>query len=402
MLEVFYKDYKELKEKYNKEGKEGNYYFECDENSINEYFVKHTHDKNKKENEESQTVIHFGLLPQPFIGDVENAKIIICSLNPGFSADDYNADELHHNDILEQLNPDNHNKTLFWLTEKPDDKGNLSGGAKWWQGKLDQKDKEKSLVYNIIKEYKSDVESLSNEELKKEKEKVFKDFVSTLEGLNYIVNYQVVNVANYGVPQRRKRLILLASRRKEIKLIDATHQKHLTVRDAIGSLPRISAGEANENDRLHISPALSPINLERIQHSVPGGTWRDWPERLVLNCHKKEGGKTYASVYGRMKWDDLSPTITTQFIGYGTGRFGHPEQDRAITLREGAILQSFPPDYQFSPSNVEVPIRKIARHIGNAVPPRLGEVIGESIIRSLPKKRQKKATIANERERIQT
>ena len=92
----------------------------------------------------------------------------------------------------------------------------------------------------------------------------------------------------------------------------------------------------------------------------------------------------------------------SQFIGYGTGRFGHPEQDRAITLREGAILQSFPPDYQFSPSNVEVPIRKIARHIGNAVPPRLGEVIGESIIRSLPKKRQKKATIANERERIQT
>lgn len=174
MLEVFYKDYKELKEKYNKEGKEGNYYFKCDGNSINEYFVKHTHDKNKKENEESQTVIHFGLLPQPLIGDVENAKIIICSLNPGFSADDYNADELHHNDILEQLNPDNHNKTLFWLTEKPDDKGNLSGGAKWWQGKLDQKDKEKSLVYNIIKEYKSDVESLSNEELKKEKEKVFK------------------------------------------------------------------------------------------------------------------------------------------------------------------------------------------------------------------------------------
>lgn len=266
------------------------------------------------------------------------------------------------------------------------------------------KHKDWKLLYQfgrLVEETRPHIVSMENvPEL--EEEKVFKDFVSTLEGLNYIVNYQVVNVANYGVPQRRKRLILLASRRKEIKLIDATHQKHLTVRDAIGSLPRISAGEANENDRLHISPALSPINLERIQHSVPGGTWRDWPERLVLNCHKKEGGKTYASVYGRMKWDDLSPTITTQFIGYGTGRFGHPEQDRAITLREGAILQSFPPDYQFSPSNVEVPIRKIARHIGNAVPPRLGEVIGESIIRSLPKKRQKKATIANERERIQT
>ena len=98
-----------------------------------------------------------------------------------------------------------------------------------------------------------------------------------------------------------------------------------------------------------------------------------------------------------MKWDDLSPTITTQFIGYGTGRFGHPEQDRAITLREGAILQSFPPDYQFLPGDAAVPIRKIARHIGNAVPPRLGEIIGESIIRSLPKKRKKKATNTNER-----
>ena len=98
-----------------------------------------------------------------------------------------------------------------------------------------------------------------------------------------------------------------------------------------------------------------------------------------------------------MKWDDLSPNITTQFIGYGTGRFGHPEQDRAITLREGAILQSFPPDYQFLPSNDGVPIRKIARHIGNAVPPRLGEIIGESIIRSLPKRRKKKATNTNEK-----
>lgn len=195
------------------------------------------------------------------------------------------------------------------------------------------KHKDWKLLYQfgrLVEETRPHIVSMENvPEL--EKEKVFKDFVSTLEGLNYIVNYQVVNVANYGVPQRRKRLILLASRRKEIKLIDATHQKHLTVRDAIGSLPRISAGEANENDRLHISPALSPINLERIQHSVPGGTWRDWPERLVLNCHKKEGGKTYASVYGRMKWDDLSPTITTQFIGYGTGRFGHPEVEAILS-----------------------------------------------------------------------
>ena len=236
----------------------------------------------------------------------------------------------------------------------------------------------------LIEEVQPHIVSMENvPEL--EKESVFKDFVSTLERLDYIVNYQVVNAANYGVPQRRKRLILLAAYRQKIKLISKTHQKPLLVREAIGSLPKIAAGEINTNDKLHISPSLSPINLERIQHSVPGGTWHDWPERLVLNCHKKESGKTYASVYGRMKWDDLSPTITTQFFGYGTGRFGHPEQDRAITLREGAILQSFPPNYQFVSVDAKVSIREIARHIGNAVPPRLGEVIGKSIINSLSK-----------------
>lgn len=258
--------------------------------------------------------------------------------------------------------------------------------------------KDWNLLYQfgrLVEEVKPHIVSMENvPEL--EKEKVFKDFVSKLEDLKYIVNYQVVNVANYGVPQRRKRLILLASRRKEIKLIGTTHQKYVTVREAIGDLPKISAGETNLIDRLHISSALSPINLERIQHSMPGGTWHDWPERLILNCHKKERGKTYASVYGRMRWDDLSPTITTQFVGYGTGRFGHPEQDRAITLREGAILQSFPPDYQFFSSDDKIQIRKIARHIGNAVPPRLGEIIGESIIRSLPKKREKKVMNENE------
>ena len=132
------------------------------------------------------------------------------------------------------------------------------------------KHKDWKLLYQfgrLVRETRPHIVSMENvPEL--EKEKVFKDFVATLEDLKYIVNYQVVNVANYGVPQRRKRLILLASRRKEIKLIDATHQKHLTVRDAIGNLPRISAGETNVNDSLHISPALSPINLERIQHSV--------------------------------------------------------------------------------------------------------------------------------------
>lgn len=242
----------------------------------------------------------------------------------------------------------------------------------------------------LVKEVRPHIVSMENvPEL--EKEQVFKDFVQSLRDEKYLVNYQNVNVADYGVPQRRKRLILLATRRKkEVTLLPATHIQHITVENAIGHLPPIGAGEKNDVDPLHIAPSLSRINIARIQHSIPGGTWRDWPEELMLECHKKERGRSYASVYGRMEWNDLSPTITTQFIGYGTGRFGHPEQNRALTLREGAILQSFPANYQFVSPDESIPIRIIARHIGNAVPPRLGEVIGQSIINSLPKKRKKK------------
>ena len=183
----------------------------------------------------------------------------------------------------------------------------------------------------LVKEVKPHIVSMENvPEL--QNEKVFLDFVDTLKEEHYVVNYDVVNVANYGVPQRRKRLILLASKRKEIKIPTPTYERYITVREAIGNLPEVKAGEADKNDTLHVAPALSSINLKRIRNSRPGGTWRDWPDELKLTCHKSEKGQTYTSVYGRMSWDDLSPTITTQFIGYGTGRFGHPEQDRAITL----------------------------------------------------------------------
>lgn len=125
---------------------------------------------------------------------------------------------------------------------------------------------------------------------------------------------------------------------------------------------------------------LSPLNLQRIRASKPGGSWRDWPQELVVDCHKKDSGKSYGSVYGRMKWDEPAPTMTTQFFGFGNGRFGHPEQDRAISLREGAIIQSFPLDYQFVKPNEPVRHVTIGRLIGNAVPVKLGEVIGRSIV----------------------
>ena len=116
----------------------------------------------------------------------------------------------------------------------------------------------------------------------------------------------------------------------------------VTVRDTISDLPPIEAGTADPNDPLHASSSLSELNLARIRHSKPGGTWRDWPEELVAKCHTRQTGSTYPSVYGRMEWDQPAPTMTTQFFGFGNGRFGHPDQDRAISLREAAMLQEFP------------------------------------------------------------
>ena len=154
-----------------------------------------------------------------------------------------------------------------------------------------------------------------------------------------------------------------------------------TVREAIAGLPPLKAGEVCVSDPLHQASELSPLNLKRIRASKPGGSWKDWNDDLVADCHKKSSGKTYPSVYGRMSWDEPSPTMTTQYYGFGNGRFGHPEQNRAISLREGAILQSFPRYYKFVPKNGEIYRKVIGRLIGNAVPVKLGEAIGKSIVR---------------------
>lgn len=212
---------------------------------------------------------------------------------------------------------------------------------------------------------------------------VFDEFVASLEESGYKVSRRVVDCQDYGVPQHRNRLVLLASRLGPISLLTPAQfkAKPMSVRDAIGEgrVPALTAGAADSEDRLHQCSGLSPLNLRRIKASKPGGTWRDWPEELVAECHKKESGKTYPGVYGRMTWDDAAPTITTQFYGFGNGRFGHPSQDRAISLREGAILQSFPPSYQFVAPDAPVHMKTIGRLIGNAVPVVLGELIGKSI-----------------------
>lgn len=214
---------------------------------------------------------------------------------------------------------------------------------------------------------------------------IFREFQGILDSARYNHDYHLVRCAEYGVPQMRRRLVLLASKRGKIELVPPTpdQSKFRTVRDAIQDLDRIEAGGASKSDPLHKSSGLSKRNLERIRSSKPGGTWRDWGEGLRADCHTKESGKTFSSVYGRMRWDELAPTITTQFNGFGNGRFGHPTQDRAISLREGALLQTFPHDYSFVPEGEDVRIATVARLIGNAVPVELGKAIGKSIMAHL-------------------
>lgn len=214
---------------------------------------------------------------------------------------------------------------------------------------------------------------------------VFSTFVRKLKRHGYVVNHKVVYAPDYGVPQRRSRLVVLASRRGQIELEPAwfSADAHPTAGEAIGGLNPIAAGEADPNDQLHKASKLSPLNLKRIRASKPGGSWREWQVDLRAPCHRVETGKTYASVYGRMKSDEPSPTITTQFFGFGNGRFGHPDQDRGLSLREGAILQSFPASYEFVPPGKSAHFKKLGRMIGNAVPVLLGQAIARSISKHL-------------------
>jgi DNA (cytosine-5)-methyltransferase 1 len=257
--------------------------------------------------------------------------------------------------------------------------------SKYSQGKSDPSDKRWNLLKHftrLVKEMNPDLVTMENVPLL-EKQAVFSEFVANLRGKGFHVTHKVVNCADYGVPQQRQRLVLLASKLGPIEMIGPTipAKYHRTVRDAIEGLSPLDAGEISSDDPLHIACELSPLNLKRIRASKAGGTWRDWDRRLVSTCPKKKSGKSYPSVYGRMSWDEPSPTITTQFFGFGNGRFGHPDQDRAISLREGAVLQSFPRNYKFVPKNEPVYRRIIGRLIGNAVPVKLGEAIGRSVVR---------------------
>lgn len=247
------------------------------------------------------------------------------------------------------------------------------------------KDKQWQLVTRfgeLVDQVRPDVLSMENVPrlLKFRKGKIFKDFVEKLEAADYHVTWGVLYAPDFGLAQTRSRLVLLASRLGPIELPKPTHKnKHRTVRNEIGHLPKLTHGEADPRDPLHRASSLTKVNQKRIAASKPGGSWKDWDDALVAECHKSDTGKTYSSVYGRMSWSEPSPTITTQFYGFGNGRFGHPKQHRALSLREGALLQGFPADYEFVAPGEQVQFTKIGQMIGNAVPVKLASAIARAV-----------------------
>ena len=212
---------------------------------------------------------------------------------------------------------------------------------------------------------------------------IFGEFIQQLLHLGYDVDTKSLYCPRFGIPQHRRRLVLIASLIGPVEVPSGylTAGKYRTVRDAIGSLPRLSAGEVDPTDRLHRARSVTDTNLRRLRASHPGGTWEDWPISLRAKCHRKKTGLTYRSVYSRMVWDEPSPTITTQAYNFGTGRFGHPEQDRSITPREAALLQTFPRHFLFAKPREKLFMARVGRLIGNAVPPRLAFFVGKEIVR---------------------
>lgn len=206
----------------------------------------------------------------------------------------------------------------------------------------------------------------------------FIDFVERLSANGYRVISKVLDVSDFGVPQRRKRLILSASRVGQPRLAEEAPAR-MTVRAAIGGLP--PAGKSGDN--LHDIPTKHrSARVQAMIEAIPkdGGSRHSLPDPMKLGCHRRTSG--FNDVYGRMKWEDVSPTITSGCSNPSKGRFIHPQEDRPITLREAAILQSFPADYRFVVSHGK---EAIALMIGNALPPKFIEAHGLAMAQGLSK-----------------
>jgi len=197
----------------------------------------------------------------------------------------------------------------------------------------------------------------------------FQDFIDELIALGYTdaENYKIVNMKDYEIPQRRRRLTLVASRIGRINIIEGTKKK-VTVKEIIGALPK----PKDSNDKLHqIFPKHTTKVMEKIREiPLDGGSRTDLSKNKQLACHQKEN-VGFHDIYGRLRWDDYSTTITGGCLNPSKGRFLHPEQHRCISAREAALLQSFPADYQFP---LDVSKTSLALMIGNSLPPNFSYV----------------------------
>lgn len=207
---------------------------------------------------------------------------------------------------------------------------------------------------------------------------VLVDFLQTLRENGYDPAHGIVNACDHGVPQHRRRYVLLTVKGTTVALPQKHDTSENTVRTAIGGFPVIDAGETHSSVPNHYAARLSQLNLSRIRATpADGGSRRNWPQNLELECHKNDG-IGFSDVYGRMWWDRVAPTLTSRCNSLSNGRFGHPEQHRAISLREAAALQSFSDDYEFfGPKN------RIAQWIGNAVPVCFAEALGATALRAI-------------------
>ncbi|QLC23455.1 DNA cytosine methyltransferase [Parasphingopyxis sp. CP4] len=202
-------------------------------------------------------------------------------------------------------------------------------------------------------------------------------FLKLLRSLSYRIDVQILRSQDYGVPQSRRRLVMVASLMGEITIPEPTHgpgrdcPEYEKVWTWIGDLPPIAAGEKHPDIPNHVAANLSDLNLKRIDATPEGGGRLDWPEDLKLRCHQNHGGHT--DVYGRLHKDRPAAAMTTRCISLSNGRFGHPTQARAISVREAARLQTFDDDFIFCGTPNET-----AQQIGNAVPVRLAKVLGDT------------------------
>jgi len=205
-------------------------------------------------------------------------------------------------------------------------------------------------------------------------------FLGALADQGYEAELSILRALEFGVPQERKRLVVVASRIGKPVLPKSTHvvtkRPARTVRKTIGHLRPLDDGAVDKFDPDHASMRLSPTNKDRIRATPEGGDRRDWDRTLLSDCHLVHGGHTDA--YGRMWWDRPASGLTTRCLSYSNGRFGHPEQDRAISLREAALIQTFPASFRFKGS-----LTSRGRQVGNAVPPLLAKRIAQSLVKCL-------------------